>query len=359
MIRIDADALRPIIAEIFRRAGSNEPEAATVARRLVDSNLAGHDSHGVVRIPTYLEMVRGGGIALNQHAKIVIDTAVLVVVDGQAGFGQVIGEEAMAIGIEKAKRSGVGVVALRHSSHLGRIGDWTEQCAEAGFVSIHFVNVVGAGAIVAPFGGTDARISTNPFSAGLPRPDGRHIILDMATSKLAEGKVKVALNKGVELPEGALIDNKGRPTRNPADLYTTPRGALTPMGEHKGYGIGVFCEFLAGILSGGGTNRHERRDDKVLNNMLSIILNPAPCGDKSYVHQEANAFIKWLCASPPAEPGKPVMLPGDPERLSRAERLRDGIPLDDTTWANIVTAGKSLGMDAVAMQAKVRAERTN
>lgn len=354
MIRIDADPLRRIVAEIFHRAGSNETEAATVARRLVEANLVGHDSHGVVRIPSYLEMVRSGGVALNQHAKIVIDTAVLVVVDGQAGFGQVIGEEAMAIGIEKAKRSGVGVVALRHASHLGRIGDWTEQCAEAGFVSIHFVNIVGAGAIVAPFGGTDARISTNPFSAGLPRPDGRHIILDMATSKLAEGKVKVALNKGVELPEGALLDNKGRPSRQPADLYTTPRGALTPMGEHKGYGIAVFCEFLAGLLSGGGTNRHERRDGKILNNMLSIILNPAPCGDKSYVHQETDAFIQWLCASPPADPAKPVMLPGDPERLSRAERTRDGIPLDDVTWGNIVAAGAELGMDRAAMQAQAR-----
>lgn len=355
MVRIQADALRRIIAEIFHRAGCNETEAGTVAKRLVDANLVGHDSHGVVRIPTYLEMVRGGGVALNQHAKIVVDTAVLVVVDGQCGFGQVIGEEAMAIGIDKAKRSGVGVVALRHSSHLGRIGDWTEQCAEAGFVSIHFVNVVGAGAIVAPFGGTDARISTNPFSAGLPRPDGKHVILDMATSKLAEGKVKVALNKGVELPEGALIDNKGRPTRRPSDLYTTPRGALTPMGEHKGYGIAVFCEFLAGILSGGGTNRHERRDERVLNNMLSIILNPSPTGDKSYVHEEADAFIKWLLDSPAADPGKPVMLPGDPERLNRAERLRDGVPLDDITWGNILSAGASLGMDPAGMKKQARA----
>jgi len=354
MIRIQADALRRVVAEIFKRAGSEEPEAATVAKRLVDANLVGHDSHGVVRIPSYLEMVQGGGVSLNKHAKIVLDTAVAVVVDGQSGFGQVIGEEAIALGIEKAKRSGVGVVALRHSSHLGRIGDWTEQCAEAGFASVHFVNVVGAGAIVAPFGGTDARISTNPFSAGLPRPDGRHIILDMATSKLAEGKVKVALNKGVELPEGALIDSKGKPTRQPADLYTTPRGALTPMGEHKGYGIAVFCEFLAGILSGGGTNRTERREGIVLNNMLSIILNPAMAGDRDYVVEEADHFIKWLIASPPAEPGKPVMLPGDPERLNRAERLRDGIPLDDTTWGNIVAAGASLGMDRAATDALAR-----
>jgi len=354
MIRIQADALRRVIADIFHRAGSNETEAAAVARRLVDANLVGHDSHGVVRIPTYLEMVRSGGVQPNQHAKIVLDTAVFVVVDGQSGFGQVIGEEAMKMGIEKAQRSGVSVVALRHSSHLGRIGDWTEQCADAGFASVHFVNVVGAGAIVAPFGGADARISTNPFSAGLPRPDGKHIILDMATSKLAEGKVKVALNKGVELPEGALIDAKGKPTRDPAELYATPRGALTSMGEHKGYGIAVFCEFLAGILSGGGTNRMERREGVVLNNMLSIILNPAMAGDRTYVAEEADAFIKWLLDSPPQEAGTPVLLPGDPERQNRAERIRDGIPLDDTTWNNIVVAAESLGIDGKATRAHAK-----
>ncbi|MGQ0675963.1 MAG: malate/lactate/ureidoglycolate dehydrogenase [Rhodospirillales bacterium] len=351
MICIEAAALRRVISGIFNRAGSSETEAEIVARRLVEANLAGHDSHGVVRIPSYMELIRTGGVTLNAHAKVVHDTPVLAVVDGQVGFGQVIGGEAMEIGIAKAKKHGLAMIALRHSGHLGRIGDWTELCCEAGLASIHFVNVVGAISIVAPFGGTDARTSTNPVSAGMPRADGRHIAFDAATSKLAEGKVKVAFNKGVALPEGALLDNKGKPTREPGDLYTTPRGALTPMGEHKGYGLAVMCELLAGLVSGGGSH-HPATIGKgsIRNNMLSFIFDPLPGGDANWARDDMQAFIDWITASPPAEPGKKVMLPGDPERANRAERMKNGVKLDDTTWANIVKAAAELGMDRTSVE---------
>ncbi len=345
MILILPEKLRRAVSAIFARAGCDEAEADTVARRLVESNLAGHDSHGVVRVPRYLDLMKAGAVVPGRHVKVVIDTASLVVADGQCGFGQVIGGEAMALGIEKARRGGVGVVALRNASHLGRIGEWAEQCAEAGFASVHFVNVVGAGALVAPFGGTDARLSTNPFTCGMPRADGRHVILDFATSKLAEGKVRVALNKGVELPPDVLLDNKGDPTRRPKDLYTDPRGALLPVGDHKGYGISVFCDLLAGLLTGGGCNVPDSpMRGRVINNMLTIVLDPAPCGDLPAAMREMENFIKWICQSPPAAPGQPVMLPGDPERRHRAERSENGVPLDDTTWKEIVEAGASLGI---------------
>jgi uncharacterized oxidoreductase len=351
MVRIAAAELRRVIAAIFKLVGSNPDEAQVVARRLVDANLAGHDSHGVVRIPSYMELIKTGGVKLNAHAKVVRDAPSLAVIDGQVGMGQVIGGEAMQIGIAKAKKHGLAMIALRHSGHLGRIGDWTEMCAEAGLASIHFVNVVGAISIVAPFGGTDARTSTNPVSVGMPRADGRHVIFDAATSKLAEGKVKVAFNKGVELPEGALLDNKGKPTRDPADLYTTPRGALTPMGEHKGYGLSVMCELLAGLVSGGGSH-HPATVGKgsIRNNMLSFIFDPLPGGDAGWARADMQAFIDWITGSPPAEPGKPVMLPGDPERNTRTERLKSGVPLDDTTWANIVAAAAELGLDRAEVE---------
>ena len=355
MFRIPADDLRRVISGIFSRAGSGEKEAGIVARRLVDANLVGHDSHGVVRIPSYMELVKSGGVTLNAHAKVVHDTSSLAVIDGQVGFGQVIGEEAMEIGIAKARKTGLSMIALRHSGHLGRIGDWTELCAEAGLASIHFVNVVGAISIVAPFGGTDARTSTNPISVGMPRADGRHVIFDAATSKLAEGKVKVALNKGVELPEGALLDAKGRPTRDPGDLYTNPRGALTPMGEHKGYGLSVMCELLAGLVTGGGSH-HPATIGKgsIRNNMLSFIFDPLPGGDAAWARADMQALIDWLTASPPAEPGKKVLLPGDPERANRAERTANGVPLDDTTWADIVAAAVDLGMDRASVERVAR-----
>lgn len=346
MILISADKLRQAVATIFARAGSDQAEAETVARCLVGANLAGHDSHGVVRVPQYLELLRSGAVQPGRHAKVVIDTVSLVVVDGHCGFGQVIGGEAMALGIEKAKRVGVGVVALRNASHIGRIGEWAEQCAEAGLASVHFCNVIGAGAIVAPFGGTDARISTNPFACGMPRADGRHVILDFATSKYAEGKVRVALNKGVQLPPDVLIDGSGQPSLEPKDLYADPRGALLPMGDHKGYGLAMFCDLLAGLLTGGGCNVPDSpMNGKVINNMLSIVLDPAPCGDRPGAMREMEHFIQWVCQSPPARPGQPVKLPGDPEREHRAERGKNGVPLDDTTWRDIVAAGTGLGID--------------
>jgi len=355
MIRIRPDKLRAAVSAIFARAGCAAEEADTIARRLVEANLAGHDSHGVVRVPQYLDLVKSGAVLPGQHAKTVIDTVSLVVVDGQFGFGQVIGGEAMVLGIQKARRCGVGVVALRNASHLGRIGEWAEQCAAAGMASVHFVNVVGAGALVAPFGGTDARISTNPFACGMPRADGRHVILDFATSKFAEGKVRVALNKGVELPADVLIDNKGKPTRAPKDLYADPRGALLPMGDHKGYGIAMFCDLLAGLLTGGGCNVPDSPlQGKVINNMLSIVLDPAPCGDRPAAMQEMEHFIQWVCASPPAKPGEAVKLPGDPEREHRAERMKNGVPLDDTTWKAIVASGLAVGVDPETLSLRER-----
>jgi uncharacterized oxidoreductase len=345
MITVRPVPLERITARVFETAGSSPAEAGEVARRLVGANLAGHDSHGVVRIPRYVELMQSGGVAVNQHARTVFENESIAVVDGKMGFGQVIGGEAMAIGLAKAKKTGVAVVALRHSSHLGRIGDWAELCAEAGYASVHFVNVVGAGAIVAPFGGGDRRISTNPFAAGMPVEGGEPIILDMATSKLAEGKVLVAKNKGVEVVDGALIDGNRRPTRDPNKLYDEPAGALLPFGEHKGYGLAVFCDLLAGVLSGGQTNHPAVPiKGRVLNNMLSIILDPAPGGDAAAASREVETFISWLKTSLPLEPGGEVLVPGDPERRARQAR-RNGVPLDDTTWANILATAVALGLD--------------
>jgi uncharacterized oxidoreductase len=356
MITVRPAPLERITARVFETAGSFAAEASAVASRLVGANLAGHDSHGVVRIPRYVELMKSGGVAINQHARILFENDGIAVVDGQMGFGQVIGAEAMAIGIAKAKKTGVAVVALRHSSHLGRIGDWAELCAASGYASVHFVNVVGAGAIVAPFGGGDRRLSTNPFAAGMPVRGGDPIILDMATSKLAEGKVLVAKNKGVEVVDGALIDGNQRPTRDPNKLYDEPAGALLPFGEHKGYGLAVFCDLLAGVLSGGQTNHPGVPiKGRVLNNMLSIILDPAPGGDAAAASQEVATFIAWLKASPPIERGGEVMVPGDPERRARQARGQ-GIPLDDTTWANILATAAELGLERDEI---VRLSRSN
>ena len=209
----------------------------------------------------------------NQTLKIVFENDAIAVVDGQFGFGQVMGEEAMKLGIDKAGRQGVAVVALRNSGHLGRIGDWAEMAASAGKVSLHFVNTSGGGILVAPFGGTQRRLSANPIAAGVPVTNGPPIILDISTCTIAEGKIKVAFNKGAKVPDGCILDGEGQPTDDPKAFYASPPGAILPLGGHKGYGLSVIAEVLAGALTGGACSHFGV--DRVANNMLSIILDPA------------------------------------------------------------------------------------
>jgi uncharacterized oxidoreductase len=275
----------------------------------------------------------------------VFESDAFAIVDGQGGYGQVIGGEAMAIGVTKAKKLGVALVGLRRAHHLGRIGDWAETCAAAGCASIHFVNVVNTGGLVAPFGGIERRMSTNPFCCGMPIEGGEPVILDFATSKIAEGKVQVARNKGVEVPPGSLIDESGAETRDPNALYATSPGALMHFGDHKGYGLAFFCDLLAGALSGGGCN-HDGYPNKrqVHNNMLSIIIDMAKLGDRNAMNEEVVRFVQWMKACKPDAGTDQVLVPGDPERRNRAMRIANGIPLDETTIANMLDTARKLGV---------------
>ena len=255
----------------------------------------------MIRLPRYIQNLASGGVVANQHATIALDTGSLIVVDGHNGFGQVVGGEAMAIGIKAAKRNGACVLALRHAAHLGRIADWAEMAADAGLASFHFVNVTGVGAPrVAPFGGTDGRLATNPIAAAIPRPDGNHVVLDMATSVVAEGKIAVAANRGVETPEGWLLDGSGKPTRDPRTLYAEPGGSIMPFGAYKGYGLSLFVDLFAGALIGAGgiTHRHEVAA-RIENNMVAMIVNPEAFGDRAAFDAEVEAIIAFVTASKP------------------------------------------------------------
>ena len=256
-------------------AGGSEPgEARLVAENLVTANLTGHDSHGIGMIPRYVDSLIEGGLQPNRHPVVKFDGGALVALDGEAGYGQVIGMEATAIAIERAKAHGVCVMALANSHHLCRIGQWAEQAVAEGLVSISFVNVISR-SIVAPFGGSDARFGTNPCTIGIPLAGQAPFILDMATSGVAQGKVRVAHNKGEKLPPGLLLDDKGNPTLDARFGVVEPFGALTTFGLHKGYGLAVVCELLGGALTGGGTWHTEDRSRKrVLNGMLSILIDP-------------------------------------------------------------------------------------
>jgi len=349
---IKDDRLRAVVREIVAAAGSEGEEPAMVADNLVYANLTGHDSHGVGMIPRYIRAVHSGELLPNAHARVVVDDGPMLAVDGGAGYGQVIGAEAMALGIERARRHGVCVLTIRSSFHLCRIGAWGEQCARAGMVSMHHVNVVGHGGIVAPWRGADARYSTNPYCCVLPGTAANPITaLDFATSRVAHGKVRVARNKGERLEEGILLDASGQPTTDPNALFEG--GALRPFGEHKGYGVALGNELLAGVLSGGGTCRPEtdHEHDTILNNMLSVIIDPRRLVSGEFYDSETDATLAHVKASPPMVPDEPVLAPGDPERATLAARSRDGIPIDDATWRELVETAVAVGIDAARIRA--------
>jgi hydroxycarboxylate dehydrogenase B len=336
------DNLKRIVSNIFAAAGCGPAEHARIAHYLVEANLVGHDSHGVIRVPSYIDWFRAGKVLANQALTIVFENDALAVVDGHFGFGQVMGEQATQLGIDKAGRQGVAVVALRNSGHLGRIGDWAEMAAHAGKVSLHFVNTSGGGILVAPFGGSQRRLSANPIAAGVPVKSGPPIILDMSTCTIAEGKIKVAFNKGTNVPDGCLLDGAGNPTSDPKAFYAAPPGAILPFGGHKGYGLSVIAEVLAGALSGGSCSHFGV--DRVANNMLSIIFDPAIFQSANSFSAEIDNFITHVKSSRTVMPDGEVLMPGEPEARTRARKLDEGIEIDDTTWGQIVATGESLGV---------------
>ncbi len=339
--------LRELAAEILRADGAADAEARITADHLVDANLSGHDSHGVGMLPQYVRAIRAGSVDPRAHAAIEDRGGAVLAADGRRGLGQVVAREAVAAAMERARATGVALVALRNASHVGRVGTYGEQAAAEGFLSVHFVNVVGHPPLVAPFRGTDARFSTNPFCATLPRGGGRPpIVLDFATSTVALGKTRVALNRGERMDPGVLIDAQGRPTDDPAVMWREPRGAILPIGLHKGYGLALMCELLAGVLTGGGTaSTVPYEADRITNNMLSFVVDPGRLPGAAALEREITAAIDHVKASPPADPALPVLVAGEPELASRARRMAEGVPVDGTTWEELQAAARAVGTE--------------
>ena len=338
--------LNTAVRLLMQGFGSTPAVVEAVAGNLIEANLTGHDSHGIGMLPRYADAHLEGGLDPHAHIGVTLDGGALLRLDGNAGFGQVIGAEAMALGIERVRQHGSCIVALGNAHHLGRIGAWAEQVAAAGFVSLHFVNVV-ARAIVAPHGGADARFGTNPFCAGVPLPGRPPVILDFATSMIAQGKTRVAHNKGEPVPPGCLIDDQGRATTDPRYAVVPPVGALLAFGEHKGYGLALMCELLGGALAGGLTPRESEGLNpkrRVLNGMFSVLVDPTALGARGVFEQQALAFLDWVQASPPREGFGAVQVAGDAERASKARRTAQGVPVDGTTWQEILDAAAKLGV---------------
>ena len=336
-------------ASILVAAGSSRGEAQTVASNLVMANLSGHDSHGVGMLPRYVEAVLEGGLKPNTSLKVTLDIGTMLSLDGQRGYGQVVGEQAMQLGMARAKQHGSCIMSLANAHHLGRIGHFAEMAVAQGLVSMHFVNVQSR-PVVAPWGGGDGRFGTNPCCIGVPLKGQEPFVLDFATSRVAQGKMRVAFNKGIQVEPGTLIDEHGHPTTEPG-VVVVPQsnglfGALMTFGEHKGYGMAVACELLGGALTGTGT-WHRETDPKVravINGMLTILIDPARLGTQASFEREAVEFVSWLKAGPVAPGFDAVKVAGDPERATRSLRKTEGISVDDQTWQEIVNAGQKVGV---------------
>lgn len=350
--RIDPDALSRTIERILLANGCTADEAQVVADHLVVASLSGHDSHGVIRTMRYHMWIAEGVIRPATALATVLDSGPLLQLDGQDGMGQWLAREATERGIAKAREHGIGLVALRRAGHIGRIGTYAEQACAAGMASIQFCNVNGS-LLVAPFGTARRAIGTDPVAVGIPNPGGDDFILDFATSLVAEGKALVAGTGGKPLPGDALVDAAGNPTGDPRVLYgptlDSPNpdplagpGALRAMGEHKGSGLALACELLAGALTGNGANGPG--EQKFGNGLLSIILDPATFDDRSGFASEVAAYIDFIQSSPPASGVETVLIPGDKERALRQERRRDGLPMPDAVLAGILAVTEELSL---------------
>ena len=240
---IEHDKLTAISTSILEAAGAPVERARLVSEHLVEAILKGHDSHGVGMVSNYVRLMLAGLVDVNRDAELINDAGAVLSFDGGAGFGRVVGMQAIDAGINRAREHGVCVVALGNASHLGRIGAFGERCSEAGLVSMHYVNVVGHDPLVVAFGGRDRRFVTNPFCCTVPRDDGNHVILDMATTTVAAGKVRVAMMKGIEVPDESLVDSNGKPTNDPKAMWRNG-GAMRPFGKHKGYGLMVMLSLI-------------------------------------------------------------------------------------------------------------------
>lgn len=342
---IQAQELSAFVTRIFTAAGAAPSDARAVADHLVEANLKGHDSHGVGMVPAYVGNIRADLLKPKAHAVVARDNGAVMLVDGQFGFGQVVGAQATDMALARVRDTGIVCMGLRNAHHLGRIGAYGEQCGAAGMVSIHFVNVVGHEPRVSPWGGREARMTTNPFCCVVPQRGRDPIVLDMATSAIALGKVRVAHMKGEPVDDGVLVDHEGVPTQNPGVMYTEPMGTLGPFGKHKGYGLAVMCELLGGALAGHWTAQPAHpRGHHIVNHMLMFVLDPAAFGGLDAFQTEVLAMVDYLHSTAPSRGFDRVRVPGEPERESQAKRLAAGIDIDANSWASVVKSAEVVGV---------------
>jgi uncharacterized oxidoreductase len=333
MPTVSAAALTKWIVDIFQGSAIPPEPAQIVAAHLVDAETCGVSSHGVIRVPQYLQAVEQKRVIPDARLTVVRENAATAVLDGGHGFGQVMARAAMETAIERAKRAGIGAVTLMNCGHTGRLGSYSEQATRAGMAGVIMSNTGGNGQWVAPFGGLAGRLATNPLSIAVPNEAGDPLLLDFATSIAPEGRVRTLQSAGSQLPPGWIIDHRGQPSTNPADLYGPPRGALLPFGGHKGFGLSMLIDALAGGLSGAGCciAADQPMDGKTDGVLLLAVRVEDFCPLAEFRATVAR-LIAHVKSSPPAPGIAEVIVPGELESRTRRTRLREGIPVYEATW---------------------------
>jgi uncharacterized oxidoreductase len=335
---------------VFEAVGSPEPIARRVADALVDANLVGHDSHGVIRIPQYVAAVKDGEVVPGAEPKLLKETAGSALLDGGWGFGQVVALRAAELAVEKAKQQGIAAVGCVKVNHIGRVGEYPETMAKNGVVGFVLAGGFGGrGGRAAPFGGREGILGTNPLSFGVPSGGDEPMLVDFATTAVAAGKIQVARAKGTPLPPGSILDKDGNPTTNAEEFYAG--GVMLPFGGHKGYALSMVVELLGRVLTGADDFHEPGRGGPVYerSGTLVVAIDPSLFRDPAAFASGVDATLARVKAVPPAPGFEEVLVPGEPETRTRAQRQRDGIYVEDATVAAIRKTAGELGLDSAAI----------
>ncbi len=340
MPQFSAKQLQSVGEAIFRAVGAPPDTASYMAQTLVECNLVGHDSHGVIRIPSYVERVEIGRLAPAAKPSILRETPSTAVVRGNWGFGQVTARFAAEVVIRKARETNVAAVGAVECNHQGRLGEYSEMIAREGMIGMVVTGGFSTSFLfVAPFGGAKRALGTNPYSFAVPAGAYEPFMADFATSAVAEGKLRVAQAEGVAVPEGWVIDAEGRPSTDP-NVYNKG-GSLLPFGGHKGYALALLADLLGSLLPGA-----EMLGEPPLTYgtfMLALRVDAfRPFAEFTSAVDGRFAEIK---ATPPAPGFKEVLIPGEPEARTKAKRLKTGISVADTTWDRIIAIAKKYNVD--------------
>jgi uncharacterized oxidoreductase len=339
---VSSAEIHKLTVDIFLACEVPRAEAGIVADHLVGANLAGVDSHGVIRIPQYIQEIHDGAARPGAKAVILHQTSVSAVVDCGWNLGVVGADTAADIALAKAREHKIAIIATRNCNHAGRLGHYLEKISLEGFMGFGFCSSPRHGHFVVPWGGRDGRLSTNPLAYVAPVDGGDPIVSDFSTSQTPEGKIRLYKNRSQDLPEGWIQDAAGKPSTSPVDFYGPPQGGILPFGGplgYRGYALGLLVEIMGTILAG-----HDSTEDRHGNGVTFILFHPTLLVSPETYSTNLNKLVEYIRSSRPANGVAEVLLPGELERLKRVKREADGIDIDAATWATIVKVANSLNV---------------